>query len=189
MRGFTGIVLALTLVTLSSCAGNRPEAAPEPGRQPLPIRVVPFPGQTLLTRSCTGPYGEIDEKIKEFIDFIGAEGIETTGDLGGAFYDDPAVTRPEETRYEIRIPVASGTIVPAPYEVQVTPPMTTAAVLLIGDYEGIATLYPDIYEWIGNNGYEPAGPLMEIYLVHPGSGVPPEEYETEVHVPVVISGR
>jgi len=185
MRGFMTVLLVLAILTFVSCAGNKPEPTPDAPKDPLPIRIVDFPGQTLLIRAYTGPFAEMGDKITEFITFIGEQGIEVTGDLGGAFFDNPAVTPPEETRYEIRIPVAPGTAVPAPYEVMVTEPMTTAAVLLIGDYKSIATRYPDIYTWIAENGYGPAGPLMEVYLEHPGSGATPAEYETEVHIPVV----
>lgn len=185
MRRLTTILLILTVVTFAGCAGNKPETEPEVAKKPLPIRVVQFPRQTLLVRKYTGPFSEMSNQINGFINFIAEQDIRTTGDLGGAFFDDPAVTPPDETRYELRIPVEAGIVVPAPYEVIVTEPMTTAAVLLLGDYESIATLYPDIYTWIEEHGYVPAGPLMEIYLEHPGSGAAPDEYETEVHVPVV----
>ncbi len=185
MRGIMAAPLVLTILMSLSCAGNRPEPAPDAPKDPLPIRVVDFPGQTLLVLACTGPFAGMDDKITEFIDFIGERGIETTGDLGGAFFDNPAETPPGETRYEIRIPVAPGTVVAPPYRVMVTEPMTTAAVLLIGDYESIATRYPDIYRWIEENGYVPAGPLMEVYLEHAGSGATAAEYQTEVHVPVI----
>lgn len=185
MRREIMILLVLTFVTVTACAGNKPETTPEVTKKSLPIRVVQFPGQTLLIRKVTGPFSEMSNQINDFINFLAEQDIRTTGDLGGALFDNPAVTPPEETRYEIRIPVEPGTVATAPYEVIVTEPMSTAAVLLLGDYESIARFYPDIYAWIDENGYVPAGPLMEIYLEHPGSGAAPEDYETEVHVPVM----
>ncbi len=183
MRGPVITLLALPLVLFVSCAGS---VDPVPEHDPLPVRVVQFPGQTILTRAYTGSFSEIGGRITEFIAFLVEEKIEVTGDLGAAFYDDPATTPPEETRYEIRIPVAPETVVVAPWEIKRMDPMDTAAVLLIGSYETIAGRYPEIYTWIDENGYVPAGPLMEVYLVHPGSDVPPEQYETEVHVPVMV---
>ena len=176
-------LLALSIVFVAACAGS-PDPVP-PEHDPLPIRVVQFPGQTILTRAYTGSFSEIGDRITEFIAFLVEQNIEVTGDLGAAFFDDPATTPPEETRYEIRIPVAPETAVAAPFEIKVMEPLNTAAVLLIGSYESISDRYSEIYTWVDENGYVPAGPLMEIYLVHPGSDVPPEQYETEVHVPVM----
>ncbi len=56
--------------------------------------------------------------------------------------------------------------------------------VLIGPYESISERYVEIMTWIDENGYVPAGPLLEIYLVHRGSGVDPRFFETEVHIPV-----
>ncbi len=183
MRGLVVALLALSVVFVAACAGS-PDPVPEPEQDPLPIRVVQFPGQTILTRAYTGPFSEIGSRITDFIAFLVEENIEVTGDLGAALFDDPATTPPEETRYEIRIPVAPETVVVAPYEIKVMDPVDTAAVLLIGSYESIAGRYEEIYTWIDENGYVPDGPLMEVYLLHPGSDVPPEQFETEVHVPV-----
>ena len=184
MRYMTACLLLLIVALVASCAGS-PEPAPEAAKAQLPIRVVHFPQQTLLIRAHTGPFAEIGAKIKEFLNYLGTTGIEPTGDLGGAFFDDPNTTPPEETRYEIRIPVVAGTAAEEPYEVRTTEAMKTAAVLLVGSYERISKMYPNLYAWVEANGYVPAGPLMEIYLVHPGSGVTPGEYQTEVHIPVV----
>jgi effector-binding domain-containing protein len=184
MRYMTACLLILTVVLVASCAGS-PEPPPEVAKAQLPIRVVHFPEQTLLIRAHTGPFAEISTSIDEFLNYLGTTGIEPTGDLGGAFFDDPATTPPEETRYEIRIPVVAGTAAEEPYEVRTTEAMKTAAVLLVGSYERISKMYPAVYAWVEANGYVPAGPLMEIYLVHPGSGVTPGEYQTEVHIPVV----
>ncbi len=113
-----------------------------------------------------------------------AKGIPPEGDLMGIFHDDPATTPPSETRYEIWLPVAPGTKVEPPFAVKKVPAVTVAAVGLDGPYEVIARRYPDLYRWIRENGWVPAGPLMEVYLVHAGSGLPPERYRTDVMVPV-----
>ena len=61
MRGFTTALLVLTILTFVSCAGNKPEPTPDAPKNPLPIRVVEFPGQTLLIRAYTGPFAEMGD--------------------------------------------------------------------------------------------------------------------------------
>ena len=62
--------------------------------------------------------------------------------------------------------------------------MRTATVVLRGDFRRIVRRYPEIFEWIAENGYEVAGPLIEVYLVTPDVESSPAGYRTEVHVPV-----
>jgi effector-binding domain-containing protein len=38
--------------------------------------------------------------------------------------------------------------------------------------------------WISENGYRPAGPGREIYLVSPESAQNPADYQTEVALPI-----
>ncbi len=53
-----------------------------------------------------------------------------------------------------------------------------------GPYETVAPTYEDLWTWIGANGYRIAGPPMEIYFSDPNK-VAPEEYLTEIQMPVV----
>jgi len=177
MSRTAGLILALA----AGACGGTPEEGPFAS---LPIRVVTVPSRTVLALSRQGPYRAMEPEIDRFIDHLEERGIPPEGDLMAAFYDDPSRIPPGETRYEIRIPVAAGTRADPPFEVREVPETTTAAVTLVGAYGKIAERYGEIYDWIQANGYEPAGPLTEVYLLHRGAGVPPSEYRTEVHVPV-----
>lgn len=60
-----------------------------------------------------------------------------------------------------------------------------AAVLLYrGPYEGIGRAYEDVFAWIGRNGFTPAGAAREVYLNGPAEAQTPNDYLTEVVVPV-----
>ena len=55
-------------------------------------------------------------------------------------------------------------------------------------YQGSYTFMPDVYAavvaWLEANGYEPAGPMFNIYHVSPHETQNPEEFVTEVCYPV-----
>ena len=60
-----------------------------------------------------------------------------------------------------------------------------AAVLLYrGPYEGISQAYEEVFEWIGRNGFTPAGAAREVYLNGPAEAQTPSDYLTEVVVPL-----
>lgn len=53
-----------------------------------------------------------------------------------------------------------------------------------GPYEGIGGTYNAVMTWPEPNGYRIAGPVHENYLRSPGNTNDPEQYITEIQVPV-----
>jgi DNA-binding transcriptional MerR regulator len=53
-----------------------------------------------------------------------------------------------------------------------------------GSYETIGQTYAAVSKWLEDSGYRISGPPREIYLRGPESGVPPQEYLTEIQYPV-----
>ncbi len=55
---------------------------------------------------------------------------------------------------------------------------------LKGPYTQLTSLYAKIMQWIEDEGYTIADSIYEIYLTDPRTDISPEEYVTEVYVPV-----
>jgi DNA gyrase inhibitor GyrI len=182
----SALVSAALLSLLATTGCRTPGKTPVPSE--LPISVVDYPATTVLVLAERGPYSdeEIGGTIERFFRYVEDRGITPQGHLLGAYYDDPKQTPVAELRYEIRIPVAPGTTAEPPFQIARQPAMKTATVVLVGPYDRIPLRYPEIKAWIRRNGWKeaPDMPLLEVYLVNPGSGVPPEEYKTEVHFPI-----
>jgi effector-binding domain-containing protein len=51
-------------------------------------------------------------------------------------------------------------------------------------YESFNKSYQLLLGWIVRNGYQPAGPNREVYLVGPGQNTDPTAYMTEIQLPV-----
>ncbi len=66
----------------------------------------------------------------------------------------------------------------------VLPEATVASCTFRGSYERIVGVYAAVAAWIEANGYEPAGPMFNIYHVSPHETQNPEEFVTEVCYPV-----
>ncbi len=41
-----------------------------------------------------------------------------------------------------------------------------------------------MYSWVDGHGHKRIGPPREVYLVGPGQGVQPQDYRTEIEVPI-----
>jgi effector-binding domain-containing protein len=65
------------------------------------------------------------------------------------------------------------------------PAVTVARTLHVGPYEGLATAYEALTDWIATHGTEATGPVRERYLNGPGDGAAPADYRTEIEMPVI----
>ena len=65
------------------------------------------------------------------------------------------------------------------------PAMTVARTLHVGPYEDLGAAYRALTEWVAGHGFEAAGPVQERYLNGPGDGATPNEFQTEVEIPIV----
>lgn len=61
---------------------------------------------------------------------------------------------------------------------------TMASTIHKGSYETLNTAYSAMLGWIEENGYEPCGPNREIYMEGEWSVKSPDDYVTEIQIPV-----
>jgi effector-binding domain-containing protein len=59
-----------------------------------------------------------------------------------------------------------------------------AVTLYRGPYEEIAHAYPRLFAWVAEHGHHPVGRAREVYLNGPAEVSKPEEYLTELMVPI-----
>ncbi len=64
------------------------------------------------------------------------------------------------------------------------PEETVASCVYQGSYTQIVDVYAAVVAWMEANGYEPAGPMFNIYHVSPHETQNPDEFVTEVCYPV-----
>ena len=67
---------------------------------------------------------------------------------------------------------------------QTLPEVTVASCTYRGSYAQITDVYAAVIAWMEGNGYEPAGPMFNIYHVSPHETQNPEEFVTEICYPV-----
>ena len=175
------LLIVLPLLVVASCKSGSTRRDPTD----LPVTVHGFPAMTVLVRQYRGPYELVDDNFENFILYLEKRALVPQGPLMCVFLDDPEKVGVSQTRYELRIPVRPGTAAEQPFRVTQTKSERHAMILVPGSYEKVAANVPDVLEWVGENGWRTAGPVSWICIRHSGAGVPAEEYETEIHVPVV----
>lgn len=152
---------------------------------PLSIRRLrSFSAAALTTR---GPYWKLSPAFARLRSWLAAATVEATDCALGLFFDDPAVTPPEQCRYSVCYPVsaegaarlaltppfaddtetsAAGDDV---YEITTFPSVLAAVVEYAGPTDLSPTVYARLDQWIGAQGLEADGPPRERYLAEPGS--------------------
>lgn len=135
----------------------------------------------------SGSYDQIPQAMGRLYGWLGGKGLRPEGMPHGVYLTDPAEGPIEQARWEVWAPVTDEAAeMPADAAglgVKRVPAMLVAAAMHKGPYESIGATYEGLMRWVTEHGYHVSGPPEEVYFSDP-SLVPPEEYLTEVLVPV-----
>ncbi len=179
---------SLALFLVLGCAEKAPEAEKAPKvEKPAEKVAVTLKKIDEVRVAClerTGPYEKVGDSFGELMAWMGSKGVKPVGPPMGTYYDDPTVTPPDKTRYEVCMPVAEGVEGDETVKVKVIPSQDVASTRYKGPWEKVAPTYLKLFAWIEENGYKSAGPPTEVYLNSPKE-VKPEELLTDIRVPVV----
>jgi effector-binding domain-containing protein len=68
------------------------------------------------------------------------------------------------------------------------PAATVASAIHVGSYQRLQEAYDALLRWVGDNGYQVAGPIRELYLQNSQPVRQDDEsYITEIQVPIMTS--
>jgi effector-binding domain-containing protein len=85
----------------------------------------------------------------------------------GIFHDNPDKTPPEQCKSEIGIPIVGEAESEGEIKVKELPTMEVAQIKHKGSSKEYKNTYQILSDWITKNGYEWAGPSMEVYSKKP----------------------
>ena len=142
--------------------------------------------QSVAYLSMKGPYSLIAESYGRLYGWVGQQGLEPVGMPAAVYLTMPGQTPESESLWELWAPVAGGQACEPDEQgigIKCLGAETVASAMHKGPYDQIGPVYEQLYGWLGQQGYRPAGPPRELYFSDPEE-VPPEEYLTEVQMPV-----
>jgi effector-binding domain-containing protein len=150
--------------------------------QEIQIReITPFSYAYL---ECSGSYRQIPAKIGTFMQEFFKQKLWPAGTFFGLYLNSPQMVKEEELQWQVGFPVTKDAEVAAPLKKGDFTHTQVAACLYVGPYENVGSAYNRIFEFIGKNGYEAAGPIMEKYLDLNPQSVKPADLRTEINIPV-----
>jgi effector-binding domain-containing protein len=134
-----------------------------------------------------GPYAQTPEGYGRLYGWIAMHGMQPVGMPSAVYLTMPSEVPEAEAVWELWAPVAGEAAESAPDEsgigIKRVEPCTVASTMHKGPYESVEPTYDALFAWITGNGYRPSGPPSETYFSDPAN-TPPEEYLTEIQVPV-----
>jgi effector-binding domain-containing protein len=133
--------------------------------------------------SHRGPYSQMAEAMDQLVLNMQQQNLSPAGQPFSIYHNTPEDTAPAQLEWELGFPI--------PAQLMPQPPLnrgewTYAQVAVTrhkGPYEKSGDTILAVFEWIEDNGYIPAGPILARYLNMPGE-VPASELQTEIWVPV-----
>ena len=151
------------------------------------IHVKHAPPQVVITERCRTRLAEFGKVMHATLAKV-ATAVEPLGAAQGTpvaiYYNEPF--RPEDVDVEMGLPVAPDAAVAEERGVhrRQLSGGPVAYTMYVGPYSMIGAAYDALYRWIGDHGHERTGPPREIYLIGPGQGGKPQDYRTEIEVPI-----
>lgn len=133
------------------------------------IKIKTIKPQKLAYIEHTGDYSSIpyDNYYEKLYAWAKEKKIRPGFKALGIFHDDPEKTPPELCKSEICIPIVGEAEDEGEIKVKELPSMEVAQIKHKGSSSEYQNTYKTLNEWITQNGYELAGPSMEVYSKKP----------------------
>jgi AraC family transcriptional regulator len=144
-----------------AAAAAKPAAFAIKQVEPYSAMVLPMTGSFAQTSAAIGR-------------LAAALGTEPAGPPFNVYFNSPANVPESDLKWEVGFPVPKGTSASSPFEIRDFPEQTVAFAVIAGPYDA-ARPWRELIEWAMQQGYQIAGPPMEIWMEGP---------KTEMRIPV-----
>jgi effector-binding domain-containing protein len=150
------------------------------------ISLKDTPSTKIAYLKCRGPWRQLPEMLAKLSEHLAKNELIPAGSAFGIYYNTPKEASPQELRWEVGYPVASGTPESpedrAGFGIRSRPGGRMATIIHRGLYRQAGASYARLEAWIGQQRLKVCGPAEEIYLsseISPGA-----EQEVEIRLPV-----
>ncbi len=186
MKNVLSLAITMMVVAMMVGCGGGQKPAPQTEKPAEPVFVaqtMDLPAMKVASIAKMGPYSGVGKDISDLMMIVQKDSLSVQGTPYGIYLDDPSKVKPESTHYEVCVPVAPATKnrvdKKTGFAIKDVPAMTIAVTDYMGPYDQVGPVYQKLYQWIAENKYEPAGPMLEYYLNDP-SKVKPESLQSKV---------
>ena len=179
------MILVLTVLTAIVASAQKPGQKPA-GEFAIAVKTT-APWHVAYQKSV-GPYSGIPKAISEVDAWATEQGLVVLGPVLSEYYNTPMEVDSTKLEWAIMLSVLE----PAggfPEETKGTAsvksldPMLVAYTYHQGPYDEVGAVYQRLFGWVFQNGYQPAGPIREIYWSNPEI-TPEDKVISELQIPV-----
>jgi effector-binding domain-containing protein len=168
MRSLAALVLAPAFAGVLAAEPPAPAptgpAAPPAARpaEATENRVVTTEPVHAIVLPMTGSYEQHPAALERLAGYLAGKGVAPVGAPFARYLSDPSAGE-AQLRWEVGFPVAPGAAAEAPFEVRDLPASLSAVHVHRAPYDELAAAWPAFVQWILANGYQPAGPPMQLF--------------------------
>lgn len=154
----------------------------------IPVTRTTLPARTVASVRGTIPTYADEHLLWERLAGMKAAGAVPAPDALGVavFHDEDYVD--ENPDVEVQLTVAAPFTDAGDVHCVEVPATDVAMATLHGSYDQMAEVMTALGAWISEQGLRINGPMIDVYRVSPASGLPPEQWVTDVCVPVADAG-
>ena len=133
------------------------------------IKIKTIKPQKVAYLEHTGDYSAIpyDKYFEQLYAWAKEKNVRPGFKPLGIFHDNPGKTPPEQCKSEIALPIVGDAESDEEIKVKELPSMEVAVIKHKGSSEEYKNTYKILGDWITENGYDWAGPCMEVYTKKP----------------------
>lgn len=156
------------------------------GQEPARGKVTVETTETIhaLVVPMKGSYLQHEEVFGRIFMHLGSLGQSPLGAPFGRYFNSPGMVPDAELSWEVGVPVGPEVKAAVGFEVKDIPGTLSAVLVHEGPYESSGSAWGPLMQWVVANGYEAAGPSLQIYLGDPaqtGADGPRTELRLPIH--------
>ncbi len=150
------------------------------------IDVKEVDAMEVMALPFTGSYDQTQSKLDFLMSWLLRVGHPRSDDPMGLYYDDPAKVAEEELRAEVALPIEEEYEGEEDVVRKELPAVKVAYATHKGPYSQIPAVYEGIFEWMREKGYQydEEQPTRELFHVMYGDVKKPDDFVTEIQVPI-----
>ena len=164
------------------------ESSPQEAEEPVEvIKVIDVKPFYYCALEMTGSYDQHGTGFNTLYEQTGIQNLPQSEVPIGIYLNDPNQTPEEELKWDLALALPDSSQVAEPLKLKKWEFKQVASTMYDGVFgaEEMGQVYGEIYAWIGQNKYVPAGPLVEKYLSQPEQNADGEWVgKVEIWIPV-----
>jgi effector-binding domain-containing protein len=169
----------LCLIALVACIGFFGIAASQEKKEAEPVkieqaasdtvRLTPVKPYSYCALEMKGSFDQHGAAFQNLYQQAGTQGLPMTAVPFGIYWNDPRNVPVDSLKWELGFALPETRTLAAPLVLKKWEFPMTASTSFEGVYgsETQTAAYGRLFAWIGKNGYQPAGPLMEKFITMP----------------------